>query len=346
MADETGDIQGAFGGMSLGVVESLFRGIFQRLQQGKDTFKGAKDPVLAKVKPFYDRGLVQSWKDLQRLVQANYDPILAGLSGPQQPAATQTTSAQKAGKLFSKRGGSLLGKERSPDAPTTAPPRRYGSELGRATESAAKAEKLYEPRIAPPPQSPAATPPPLPTMAEKARKVASTRQEPAKTPKVASARQGPPPLPSPAAQKAARVFPKGPKTFARTPTGKLGKRWGDQARKLFNESGKESGGFGGERETARAGMDDAATKKLTEAMEKLAEKIGKPAGKTALTGKRGEDNAERPFKEARQPASPFARGIAREAGRLATVGNRPGPVERLVGQMVQRAVLSALTSGS
>lgn len=46
----------------------LYEGIFDSLQKGKDTFAGIRDPLIAKAKPYFDKGLIKSPDDIKRLV--------------------------------------------------------------------------------------------------------------------------------------------------------------------------------------------------------------------------------------------------------------------------------------
>jgi hypothetical protein len=55
-------------GMGKGMTDKLYQGLFDALQQGKDTFAGIKDPALAKAKPAYEAGLIKSPKDLQEFL--------------------------------------------------------------------------------------------------------------------------------------------------------------------------------------------------------------------------------------------------------------------------------------
>ena len=52
-------------GMVSGMTNSLYSGIFKSLQEGKNTFAGVKDPLIAKAKPLFDQGLINSPKDLE-----------------------------------------------------------------------------------------------------------------------------------------------------------------------------------------------------------------------------------------------------------------------------------------
>lgn len=92
-AQPEGDISGALGGFGKGMVDSLYGGLFDSLQKGKDTFAGVPDPALAKAKPFFEQGLLKSPDDLRRLVNAGYDPAKAGLAkaAPTPPAQAETS---------------------------------------------------------------------------------------------------------------------------------------------------------------------------------------------------------------------------------------------------------------
>jgi hypothetical protein len=66
-------------GMGNGMTDSLYAGLYDALRQGKETFAGIKDPVLAKARSAFEQGLITSADDLRKLVQAGYDPKLASL---------------------------------------------------------------------------------------------------------------------------------------------------------------------------------------------------------------------------------------------------------------------------
>ncbi len=57
-------------GMGNAITGNLYGGLFEALRQGKDTFAGVRDPVIARAKSFFDQGLVKSPEDLQALVNA------------------------------------------------------------------------------------------------------------------------------------------------------------------------------------------------------------------------------------------------------------------------------------
>ena len=56
--------------MGNAITGNLYGGLFEALRQGKDTFAGVRDPVIARAKSFFDQGLVKSPEDLQALVNA------------------------------------------------------------------------------------------------------------------------------------------------------------------------------------------------------------------------------------------------------------------------------------
>jgi hypothetical protein len=58
------------GGMGNAITGNLYGGLFDALRQGKDTFAGVRDPVIARAKPYFDQGLVKSPEDLPALVNA------------------------------------------------------------------------------------------------------------------------------------------------------------------------------------------------------------------------------------------------------------------------------------
>jgi hypothetical protein len=54
------------------VTDKLYEGIFDSLKKNKDTFSGVKDPLIAKAKPFYDKGLIKSPQDIRKLVEGKF----------------------------------------------------------------------------------------------------------------------------------------------------------------------------------------------------------------------------------------------------------------------------------
>lgn len=62
-----------------GATRHLYEGLFDSLRQGKDTYAGVRDTVLAKAKAAFDEGLIKSPDDLRALVNAGYDIKKAGL---------------------------------------------------------------------------------------------------------------------------------------------------------------------------------------------------------------------------------------------------------------------------
>lgn len=62
------NINDAFRQVGKGITENLYKGLFESLQQGKDTFAGIKDPILKKAKEPFDKGLIKSPEDLRDFV--------------------------------------------------------------------------------------------------------------------------------------------------------------------------------------------------------------------------------------------------------------------------------------
>jgi nucleotide-binding universal stress UspA family protein len=56
------------GGMAKGMMGNFYEGIFKSLKEGKDTFSGVKDPLIAKAKPLFEKGLIRSPEDLKEFV--------------------------------------------------------------------------------------------------------------------------------------------------------------------------------------------------------------------------------------------------------------------------------------
>jgi len=56
------------GEMGKGITDSLYEGVFDSLKAGKDTLAGVKDPLIAKAKPYFEQGLINSPEDLKTLV--------------------------------------------------------------------------------------------------------------------------------------------------------------------------------------------------------------------------------------------------------------------------------------
>lgn len=57
----------SIGKMGNAMMENFYKGIFESLKKGKNTFAGVKDPLIEKAKPYFKRGEIKSWEDLQRL---------------------------------------------------------------------------------------------------------------------------------------------------------------------------------------------------------------------------------------------------------------------------------------
>ncbi len=53
------------GEMGKGITDNFYNGIFDSLKNKKDTFSGVKDPLIAKAKPLYEKGLIKSPEDLR-----------------------------------------------------------------------------------------------------------------------------------------------------------------------------------------------------------------------------------------------------------------------------------------
>jgi len=60
------------GGMARGMSENLYKGLFQALTEGKDTYAGMRDPVLVRARPEFEAGKIKSPEDLQAFVQDMY----------------------------------------------------------------------------------------------------------------------------------------------------------------------------------------------------------------------------------------------------------------------------------
>lgn len=76
-------------GMGNAMTGGLYDGLFQALVEGRDTFAGVRDPVIARARPFFDAGVIRSPDDLQALVQAGWDAERAGLRAPEPVAASE-----------------------------------------------------------------------------------------------------------------------------------------------------------------------------------------------------------------------------------------------------------------
>lgn len=81
------NINNAFTQMGGGIVDNLYNGIFESIKNGKDTFAGIKDPLIAKAKPYYDAGLINSSKDLKEFSN-NPKPFQDKLSLKQAPQSS------------------------------------------------------------------------------------------------------------------------------------------------------------------------------------------------------------------------------------------------------------------
>jgi hypothetical protein len=73
----------AFAGAGKGISENFYKGIFEALKQGKDTFSGVKDPLLLNAKPAFQAGQIKSVEDLK-----NFAKYMQQQQG-QQPQAQQ-----------------------------------------------------------------------------------------------------------------------------------------------------------------------------------------------------------------------------------------------------------------
>lgn len=80
--------------MGKAVVGNLYDGLFKALQDGKSTFAGVKDPLLARAKPSFDAGLIKSPDDLQSF--ANGDPAFKSPEPrkPSEPSITDEAIAK------------------------------------------------------------------------------------------------------------------------------------------------------------------------------------------------------------------------------------------------------------
>lgn len=83
------------GGLADGITANLYGQLFDALQAGKSTMAGIKDPVLAKAKPYFDAGLIQSADDLRRFENEGY-PTLAAPAAPAAPEAPKPVEAPAA----------------------------------------------------------------------------------------------------------------------------------------------------------------------------------------------------------------------------------------------------------
>lgn len=60
---------------SIDASAGLYSGLFDSLKAGKDTFAGAKDPILKAAKPYFDAGLISDPGDLKALYELNFPPL-------------------------------------------------------------------------------------------------------------------------------------------------------------------------------------------------------------------------------------------------------------------------------
>lgn len=65
------NINDAFKQMGGAITGNFYKGIFESLQKGKDTFAGVKDSLIPKLKPLYDKGLIKSPEDVQKYANQN-----------------------------------------------------------------------------------------------------------------------------------------------------------------------------------------------------------------------------------------------------------------------------------
>ena len=63
--EEKENVGDAFAQMGSGIVDNLYKGIFESLEKGKDTFAGIKEPLISRAKPYYKEGLIKDAKDLK-----------------------------------------------------------------------------------------------------------------------------------------------------------------------------------------------------------------------------------------------------------------------------------------
>jgi hypothetical protein len=70
----------SIGNIGSGIIDNFYEGIFQSLKNGKDTFSGVKDPLIAKAKPYFEKGLIKSPEDLKKFSN----------KGPESLSDTQT----------------------------------------------------------------------------------------------------------------------------------------------------------------------------------------------------------------------------------------------------------------
>lgn len=64
------DVRKGLQGIARGISASFYDAAFKSLTEGKTTISGVADPILAKAKPFYDAGLINSPEEFKSLVQS------------------------------------------------------------------------------------------------------------------------------------------------------------------------------------------------------------------------------------------------------------------------------------
>jgi N12 class adenine-specific DNA methylase len=86
-SSKAADLNAGMGDMAKGMTGGLYDGLYKSLQDGKDTFAGLKDPVLAKSKAAYEAGLIKSPEDLQKYVTDGYPEVKENDSRAKSPNA-------------------------------------------------------------------------------------------------------------------------------------------------------------------------------------------------------------------------------------------------------------------
>lgn len=59
------NFKGLFGGIAGDMTSGFYKGVFDALKKGKNTFAGVKEPLIAKAKPYFEKGLIQSPDDIR-----------------------------------------------------------------------------------------------------------------------------------------------------------------------------------------------------------------------------------------------------------------------------------------
>jgi hypothetical protein len=65
--EDTTGLIAAFKGFGASATDDLYKKAFTALQSGTDTISGVKDPLLARVRPAFEAGQINSWEDIKRL---------------------------------------------------------------------------------------------------------------------------------------------------------------------------------------------------------------------------------------------------------------------------------------